>query len=390
MEFKSLADLVRYVENAFSQKFYSGTQTLRKGVLKTLAAVIGGALYMVELMAKHIWKNRFVSTCDVSALPSFGSEYGIPHKAAVYATGSVVASLEDGYSSAEIPEDTIFVDSIAKREYRAFSAVKLTPETLEIPVIAEVPGEDSNLDSGTELEFRDTVPEGLSSVVAVGNSGLNGGFSVEVEIDGETEVWGETAENYRKRLLSRVQNPPQGGSANDYKGWAESFPFVSDAYVFGGSPHANTVCVALANFNTEEVSITSSQVKEVSAYILSDNRRPVTADVKVFSVDPVVFGISARIAPFNDTVKASVTSALKSFLRHLVHNSAKTVYDCKAYVLSNSVAESFDVSGITKDGKDQTQFIVYFKAYTSTVGTGSFEALAEAGLLSATFENGES
>ena len=73
MEFKSLQDLIRYVDSAFALKFYSGAAVLRKGVLKVIASVIGGSLYMISLLCKRIWKNRFLTTCEVSALDGFGA-----------------------------------------------------------------------------------------------------------------------------------------------------------------------------------------------------------------------------------------------------------------------------------------------------------------------------
>ena len=44
MEFKSLNELVRIVENDLSVQFYGNLSVLRKGVLKVLARVIGGML----------------------------------------------------------------------------------------------------------------------------------------------------------------------------------------------------------------------------------------------------------------------------------------------------------------------------------------------------------
>ena len=63
MEFKSLSDLVRIAENALAVQFYGQSSILRKSVLKVLAHVLGALLYMLSLIAKRIWKNRFVSTC---------------------------------------------------------------------------------------------------------------------------------------------------------------------------------------------------------------------------------------------------------------------------------------------------------------------------------------
>ena len=58
MEFKSLNDLVRIVENGLAVQFYgSSSSVLRKGVLKVLAYVLGGALYLFSLVAKRIWRR---------------------------------------------------------------------------------------------------------------------------------------------------------------------------------------------------------------------------------------------------------------------------------------------------------------------------------------------
>ena len=110
MEFKSLQELVRIVENALAIQFFGQSTVLRKTVLKVLAHVLGGALYMVILIAKRIWKNRFVSTCDVSALEGFGAEYGIPHKVPLKSSGTAAVTLEEGVSTVTIPQGTVLVD----------------------------------------------------------------------------------------------------------------------------------------------------------------------------------------------------------------------------------------------------------------------------------------
>lgn len=90
---KSLSDLVRVCENELSVQFYGESSVLRKSVLKVLAAVLGGALYMMSLLAVRIWRDRFVSTCGDDALDGFGTEYGIPHKAPLYARVFSVSSV---------------------------------------------------------------------------------------------------------------------------------------------------------------------------------------------------------------------------------------------------------------------------------------------------------
>lgn len=365
MQFKSLDEIVRFLESKLALNFYSGAGVLRKSVLKVLAAVIGGAIYMLSLLAKNIWKNRFVSTCDVSALDGFGVEYGLPHKAATYARGRVSVALSSGSSSATIPADTFFVDPVTNKEYRTITPVTITASALTVMVIAAEPGSASNLDVGAELSFRDAAPTGLEDGVTVAAGGLIGGYSVDVVVDGELYLWGESAEEYRARLLNRIQNQPQGGSDNDYKIWAEHFDFVSNAFVIPNQPVANAVCVVLANFNSQSIALTTAQVNEVSTYINAPDRRCITADVRVFSATPVIFTVNARVAPFTADVKESVTNALKRIVRGIEPGKQMLFDQVVTEVKSNSLAETFVIDSVLKAGVSVDRFEMTFDGSNS-------------------------
>lgn len=347
MEFKSLQDLVRIVENAMAVQFYGQSSTLRKGVLKVLANVLGAMLYMMSLIAKRIWKNRFVSTCDVSALDGFGAEYGIPHKAPMCASGKAKVSLADGTDSVVIVQGTALIDPVSKKEYEVAETVTVAASNLFIPVSAIHYGADSDLLAGGALEFRDSDVGGVESIVS---EGIVGGRLDGVEVDGEVQVWGELAEEYRARLLNRVQNPPHGGAANDYWQWAMSFPFVTDAYVFANNPNSNSVTIALANYSAADLSVSADQALEVSDYICDDSRRPITADVRVLGVTAVDVGISARVSPFNASVKANVTTAIKQYLRGIGPGKTVDLSQMSADVLASSNAQSFNITSATKNG----------------------------------------
>lgn len=357
MEFRSLQDLVRIVENAMAVQFYGQSSTLRKGVLKVLAHVLGAMLYMMTLIAKRIWKNRFVSTCDDSALDGFGAEYGIPHKAPVCASGKAKVTLADGTGSFEIEQGTALIDPVTKKEYEVITTTTVSASNLFVPVAATHYGADSDVSAGAVLEFRDSDVEGVESIES---AGIVGGKLEGVEIDGEVQVWGELAEEYRARLLNRVQNPPHGGAANDYWQWAMSFPFVTDAYVFANNPNSNSVTIALANYSAVDLSVSADQASEVSDYICDDSRRPITADVRVLGVTAVNVGISARVSPFNESVKENVTAAIKQYLRGIGPGKTVDLSQMSADVLAASNAKSFNVTSATKNGAEviSLEFVV--------------------------------
>ena len=348
MEFKSLSELVLYVEQQLAANFYDGKNpVLRKAVLKVLARVIGAALYMLVLMQKKVWRNRFVKTCDIDALDGFGAEYAMPHKPPVYATGYVKLAVS-GSGSVKIPAGTYFVDPLTGSEYYSISESDVANDG-KVRVVASVAGNAWNLAADTKLQFRDSTPDKVNDEVVVVAPGVVGGKFFEVVVNGQVEYWGETAEEYRARLLNRVQNPPQGGSANDYKQWAERFNFVTKAFIKPNYPRINSVVVACANFaNDSSASLDDDQVEEVCAYVNSPERRVVTADARVISVTPVKFLINATVAPFNDAVQESVRNALRSVLQQYGPDSRIGFDDVRVYVLANSSAEKFSIGSVQK------------------------------------------
>ena len=381
MEFKSLEDIIRYVDTAFALKFYSGASVLRKGVLKVLARVFGGALYMISLLCKRIWKNRFLTTCEVWALDGFGVEFELPHKAPTYAKGYIEVSFETGYSSATVPAGTYFVDPVTKLEYRSILAASISSSNKRVRVVAVNPGADYNASVGVVLEFRDSTPTGLASTVeVVGEGGLYGGYSVVVSIDGVDQVWGETAEEYRARLLDRERNPSRGGCLHDYRQWAERFDFVSKAYPIAHVPVENSVCVVLANYKTEQIYIASDDVAKVSNYINSESRRVATADPRVFSATVANFTVKAKVAPFNSEVQESALSALKEFFFSKNPGSVSYFDDVQDYVRSNSLATTFRINSVTKGGSSVSSFSLALDAANS---------IGEVAKITADFSNGE-
>ena len=337
MEFKSLNDLVRIVENGLAVQFYgSSSSALRKGVLKVLAYVLGGALYLFSLVAKRIWRNRFISTCDDSALDGFGEEYGIPHKPEQKAKGYAAVTLASGVYSVEIPEGTYLVD-VGGLEFVADSTTTITSSSNLLSVTANKAGEVYNLIDGEALEFRDGNVDGVEKMVA---QSIEGGKSIEVLIDGNVQLWGETALEYRNRLLARVRNQPHGGTKNDYWQWAMSFAPVTDCFVFENAPNSNSVGVVVANYNDDDFSISQDVIGSISNYINDDSRRPITADVRVFCVTAVEIKLKASVAPYSSASRESVIYAIKSFFRKMKPGSSISKEDLSVEIRSNSSVSS--------------------------------------------------
>lgn len=379
MEFKSLSDLIRYAESAFALKFYSGAAVLRKGVLKIIAAVLGGMTYMISLLCKRIWKNRFLTTCDVEWLDGFGVEFELPHKAPTYSKGYVKISFLAGSSFDVVPAGTYFVDPLTGHEYFTLVAQSVTPGDTRIRIVSTEPG-DYNLSAGTVLEWRDTAPSGLEDSVEVDDSGIFGGFSTVVVIDGISQIWGETAEEYRQRLLKRERNQPHGGCVADYELWAERFDFVTKAYVIPNEPNENSVTVALANYHDESITVQPDDVIKVENYILAKSRRVATADPRIFSVVVADFEANVTVAQFNEDVQSSVRSAVDAFFAEKYPGTTTYFDDLIFYVRSNSLATQFSITSLKKDNSPVSTF---------SLDLDPDNEIAEVAKVSLNFSNGE-
>ena len=341
MEFKSLNELVRIVENELSVQFYGNLSVLRKGVLKVLARVIGGMLYLLSLIAKRVWKNRFISTCDNEALDGFGEEYGIPHKPPQKAEGYVLVILASGTSEVEIESGTLLTDSTTGLDFEVTATTTITSSSNLLPVRAAGAGDNYNLWDGELLEFKETTVAGVEKMVA---DSIVGGCSIEVMVDGNPQIWGETSMEYRERLLNRVRNQPHGGSKNDYWQWVMSFPYVTDAFVFPNTPNTNSVSIPVANYHNSDYTVPVGKTSVIEDWINDDSRRPITADIRVFSVTPIEVKIKASVAPFSASVRNSVASAIKTFFRKMKPGSSFSFSEFSVEIRANSSAELFTVS----------------------------------------------
>ena len=86
-ETPTLNDFVRISENGLSTAFYGESSVLRKSVLKVLARVFAGVAFLVVLLLKKMWKNVFLTTCDVETLKDFGVDFDLPNKPESFSKG---------------------------------------------------------------------------------------------------------------------------------------------------------------------------------------------------------------------------------------------------------------------------------------------------------------
>ena len=345
----TLNDFVRIAENGLSTEFYGEEAVLRKSVLKVLARVFAGTAFLLVLLLQKMWKNGFIATCDVETLKDFGTDFDLPNKPESYARGRVLVK-KTVSDSVVVSQGTILVaDSGA--EFEIDSDYELSGEadsTFLLNVIAVQSGSESNFDQDAKFSFRDGTPEGIDDEVGVYEDGISGGVRIEVVVNGNTELWGETVEEYRMRLLNYRRTQPHGGCKADYKSWCERFACVSRCVVHENYPETNSVTCVLAYYGDsgDASGVNSDNLAEVSDYVKSDVRRSVTADVRVVSCIPKTINFVIALSPDNGETESSVTVALKNVLRSYEPGDTVSSSDLMSKLKGSVLAEEFVVTSV--------------------------------------------
>ena len=313
----SLSDVSRTIENGFSTAFYGKSGVLRVGVLKVLSKVVAGGCYLPILFCQYIFRNSFIDSCDVENLVRFGGWYNLPHKVASYARAKLVFQSMEG---ATIPANTYVEDENGRRWY-TLTDVKGDGTNYGIfyaDAIAENVGSEYNVEQTDNeedwirLKFSDVEIPNVLGVILYKSYG---GSSFDVPINGITEKWGESVEDYRARLKYRRQHPPVGGSDADYTIEAMKYSFVTDCHVIANYPDTNCVRLALANFNASSGMLTEEEVEEVASRIKSASWKPITADVSVVSAFPLRLSFNVKLDTNSESYRKAVLDILKTYLR---------------------------------------------------------------------------
>jgi hypothetical protein len=156
------------------------------------------------------------SRCSSAALDAWAFVFGLPsgtpgifgRRGATVSTGGVGTPTVTG-AAVLVPLGTQATDPTGQVVVQTTAAVTLNgpPNTLPVQFVSVTKGATANLPTGTRLTWT-TPPVGLSSTVLL-SSPLVGAE------DSETDA------QLVARLLRRIQQPPRGGTAADYRVWAE-------------------------------------------------------------------------------------------------------------------------------------------------------------------------
>ncbi|MBK5914570.1 baseplate J/gp47 family protein [Rhodocyclus purpureus] len=267
--------------------------------LNVLSYVIGGATHGLYGFLDWIARQVFPDSAEEEYLQRWGTIWGVTRKAAAPATGSVTLT---GTAGAMVPTGTL-LQRPDGQQYQTTADATLAGGSVNAAVVAVTAGEASSCDAGVSLSLVSPVA-GVNSSGVVASGGLTGGADIE------------TDDALRARLLARIQQPPHGGSANDYVTWALEVAGVTRAWVYPQELGLGTVTVRFVRDNDgtgADIIPGAAEVAAVQAYI--DARRPVTADVTVVAPNPVPLNFQIQgLTPNTAAVQSAVQTELQDLL----------------------------------------------------------------------------
>ncbi|WP_340701676.1 baseplate J/gp47 family protein [Brevibacillus borstelensis] len=211
-------------------------------VAKHLILGLREAVYMLVVVLKFVYDNITAVTATGEKLDELGEEYGVERKAASKAIYSVTIGKSSAVTSDTPVPDNFLVTTTPIGNDPPIQYRVIPRQAKVIPYGRT--SVDEVLVECTEFGERGNVPEGAINLVA------QAGFdfvSNAVVYRAGTNI--EEDEVYRQRILDRKRNPGKGGTAHDYKTWAESVNGVVSALVIPLNRGNGTVDIVITGVN---------------------------------------------------------------------------------------------------------------------------------------------
>lgn len=292
----ALSEIIQRVRNDVLSRL-AADDVLRRADAEVYARVMGGVAHGLYGFVEWLSNQVIYDTAGAEYLERWCSIWGLTRKPATAATGSVTFAVQAG---SVIPAGTV-LQALDGVQYQTTADATITAPTATAPVAAVLAAAAGNRDAGQALSLASPIV-GVQPTATAGL--LSGGADVELD------------DALRARLLSRIQQPPQGGAASDYSTWALEVAGVTRVWVYPAELGLGTITIRFVRDNDgtgAAIIPDASEVAALQAYI--DARRPVTAQVTVVAPAAVPLNFQIQgLVPNNTTVQAAVQAELQDLL----------------------------------------------------------------------------
>ena len=201
------------------------TGLLRTAVLRVLSWCMAGLAYSVYGYADWIARMGVPFTAEDEFLYAWAGLIGVYPKPAGAATGTANFT---GNPGRLLPDQTPLTRQDGTSYQTTADGTVDGRNLLTVPIAATVQGAFTNDPGGTQIAIA-------TPIAGINSSGTTGVCTGGADA--------ETQDALRTRMLFQYRNPPQGGDADDYIGWALQVPGVTRAWCTGTALGPGTVSV---------------------------------------------------------------------------------------------------------------------------------------------------
>lgn len=289
-----LPDLINRTRNDVISRL-SNPDILRRSDAEVYTQALAGVAHALYGYLDWLSTQLIYDTAETAMLERWASIWGITRNPATQAIGSVTFT---GSTGAVIPFGTVLT-AFDNVWYETTAEVIFTGTTVAVPIIAVATGLSGTRTAGQTLTL-------LSPIAGVQNT------AIATALTGGSDI--ESDDALRTRFLTRVKQPPQGGSKADYVNWALSITGVTRAWCYPLEGGAGTVTVRFMMDNTYLNGIPlSGDITNVSNALAI--LKPVTANLTVAApiAVPLNFTISG-LNPSTADVKLAITQSLSALI----------------------------------------------------------------------------
>lgn len=264
--------------------------------LRVLSDANAGLAHGAHLYLDWQARQFLPDTADLETLIRFANIYLGGQKPATYASGTVTVT---GTNGTILPSGTQMAGAGGVL-FETTEQVTVGDAQTSVAVRALTPGPEGNLPFGVSLSLTIAVA-GVDSTASV--FATSGGIGAESE------------DSLRDRVLFRLRQPPHGGSASDFIGWARAVPGVTRAWA-RQEAGIGTVTVRFMMDDDRPLGLPDAvDVEAVRQFI--DPLRPVALhDLYVVAPVPLpisfkVRGLSRATASTQAAIEASVAAMFR-------------------------------------------------------------------------------
>ncbi len=329
----TLEEIYQRIVSDMESRLSDSVALLRRAVLRILAKIFAGAIHMSFGYLEWVSRQLMVDQAETEWLNRHGFMWGISRKSAAFATGGVYFT---GTHGTVIPTGTRVQ----------------TPEGIEYETLAEatIAGTISNtvqaqcLTAGETGNTTSNTIQLVTPITGVDSSSAVSGFSGGVDE--------ESDDDYRERILARIQNPPMGGTKADYEFWAKEVSGVDNAWCFPRAGGDGTVGVVIkaTGSNPEPSDTLRSETYE---YIYT--KMPIGATLidpttrRVDGIDQAQVTMSIQTTPYTAEIGDQVQANLAELFEAEAAPGEDILISQVRDAIANVGVDDYTIVYITKD-----------------------------------------